>query len=336
MCEGPNYHVTAIVVADTIVRLEDCLSSLRADAEHAEATAGYRTLICVVDNASADGVQAWVTEHYPRAVALRTDDRLGYASAHNLGLAIAQDASSYFLLLSPDTQTPPGLISGLVDGITSRCSYGLVQPLQYAYTPGDRTLGDLTGDSQRLLQYDAKRIFRHGSGTEAIEDAYFGGTALFGAMAMIGKIGRFDDTYQTDVAVDDLAYRAGLANWRSAVLTGYGVQRYDDPGRDDDAYSDEDCRDELYYLACTKTRYHLSLQDKVWSLGWQCRALAASLREYPRETLTTGLEVLAARAWLARRWPRVMARRRAARRLVKHPSWNRAQPEPANPVAARS
>jgi glycosyltransferase involved in cell wall biosynthesis len=327
MCAGPDYHVTAIVVADTIVRLEDCLSSLHADAEHAEATAGYRTLICVVDNASADGVQAWVAEHYPQAVGLRTDDRLGYASAHNLGLELAE--SVYFLLLSPDTQTPLGLISGLVDGITSRCSYGLVQPLQYAYTPGGRTLGDLTDDSQHLLECDAKRIVRHG-GIEAIEHAYLDGTALFGTMAMIDTIGRFDDTYQTNFAVDDLVYRAGLANWRSAVLTGYGVQRYDDPGRDDDAFSDEACRDEMYFLACTKI--HFSLQDKVWSLGWQCRGLAAALREYPRETLTAGLEALAAYAWLARRWPRVLARRRAVRRLVKHPSWNRVEPEPADPA----
>lgn len=61
--------------------------------------------LLLVDNASVDGTEKWLREHYPHIHFLRNTRNVGFARAHNQGLRITD--APYVLLLNPDVILQP-------------------------------------------------------------------------------------------------------------------------------------------------------------------------------------------------------------------------------------
>lgn len=75
--------------------LEQCLYSLYRSSED------WQMEIVVVDNASEDGSETYITERFPRVRYVRNDSNQGFACACNQGIRLSQ--AEYVLLLNPDT-----------------------------------------------------------------------------------------------------------------------------------------------------------------------------------------------------------------------------------------
>jgi N-acetylglucosaminyl-diphospho-decaprenol L-rhamnosyltransferase len=109
-----------IVTYNSREEIGDCLTSVIGHTEP------YPTDVTVVDNHSSDETLAFIREHWP---ALRTIDaggNVGFARANNLG--IAATSGEYVLLLNPDTVAPPGALTALVGGLTSRPDAAIAGP----------------------------------------------------------------------------------------------------------------------------------------------------------------------------------------------------------------
>ena len=78
--------------------LEQCLCSLYRAIDNLSAE------IFVVDNASVDDSEAYLTEHFPRITYIYNKENVGFARANNQ--AIRQAKGEYVLLLNPDTVLP--------------------------------------------------------------------------------------------------------------------------------------------------------------------------------------------------------------------------------------
>ncbi|HEY8447250.1 MAG TPA: glycosyltransferase family 2 protein [Thermomicrobiales bacterium] len=95
-----------VVATNELHHLRDCLPTLAA-------LDGPPTEVIVIDNASDDGTGAALAADYPWVRVVRSDERLGYAPANNLGFRHAR--GQYLIVLNPDTRVDPGFVRALVE-----------------------------------------------------------------------------------------------------------------------------------------------------------------------------------------------------------------------------
>lgn len=96
--------------------LEQCLNSLFRAINNLSAE------VLVVDNASADGSEAYITERFARVSYIYNNENLGFARANNL--AIRQAKGEYILLLNPDTVVPENSLEEAISFMDTHPSAG--------------------------------------------------------------------------------------------------------------------------------------------------------------------------------------------------------------------
>ncbi|MBN1846504.1 MAG: glycosyltransferase family 2 protein [Sedimentisphaerales bacterium] len=92
----------------------------------AEATAGRRREIIVVDNASTDHSPQAVAERYPEVILIRNDENLGFSRANNLGLA--RSRGRYVALINSDVVVRPDCLTHLYDYMERHPEVGMLGP----------------------------------------------------------------------------------------------------------------------------------------------------------------------------------------------------------------
>jgi GT2 family glycosyltransferase/glycosyltransferase involved in cell wall biosynthesis/outer membrane murein-binding lipoprotein Lpp len=118
-------RVSVVVVTYNNIELtKACLASIVEYSNH------ENLQIIVVDNASADGTPAlltdWVSQGENRKIILNDDNR-GFAAANNQGLAIAD--GEFLVLLNNDTFVTPGWIRTMYRHLERNKSVGIVGPV---------------------------------------------------------------------------------------------------------------------------------------------------------------------------------------------------------------
>ena len=98
--------------------------------------------ITIIDNASTDETLPWLQEHYPEVTVLRNFRNLGFAKAHNQGIALAlrrwREAGvldrRYVFVLNPDTFLEPHCIERLTDFMNAHPEIVIAGPKAYRAT----------------------------------------------------------------------------------------------------------------------------------------------------------------------------------------------------------
>lgn len=111
--------------------------------------------VIVVDNHSADNPTDVISEQYPEARLIVSEENLGFAGGNNLGIAASR--GEYLLFLNNDTEVDPGFLEPLVDLFESNPSAGAAsskilyydsgETIQYA---GSTRIDPFTGRSKRI------------------------------------------------------------------------------------------------------------------------------------------------------------------------------------------
>lgn len=90
--------------------------------------------VLIVDNASDDGVEAFVRAHYPQAMILRNARNLGFAPAHNQAVRYAIDHwgpdvldDRFVLVTNPDIILSPTFLENLMKGVAEEPTAGSYQ-----------------------------------------------------------------------------------------------------------------------------------------------------------------------------------------------------------------
>ncbi|MGH3328455.1 MAG: glycosyltransferase family 2 protein [Streptomycetales bacterium] len=300
--------------------LDDCLATLTASRVDERTDLDF----IVVDNASTDGSADLVESRFPKVQVIRSPSNDGFSGANNRGMseALARGAD-YVFLVNPDTRTPADLVARLVDFMRSWPSYGIVGPLQYAYTADGSPTGELNAWSRTALDSGESHIFvadrvegppsagpLAGRAPQALEHAYVQGSALFCRTAVLRQVGLFDPAYHTYYEESDLCRRARWAGWRVALLLDLGIQHMGEGGTHASLYRRRHMLRNKYYFLFT---------DPEW--GWfpTCRLVTRWLRNdlagrgaAPSETRAGALGDTAVGAlWLVGRSFRMVRRRRA-------------------------
>ena len=328
----------AVITVGTNERqwLETCFASLSNSD-----TTGVDLEIHYIDNASGDGSADYIGERFPRVRVTRNWANLGFARANNIGIRQALDAGTdYVFLVNPDTRTPRNLVRDLVDFMEAHPHYGIVGPMQYDYSPTSEALGDYNEWSRIALLCGERHAFvadwpdhpspagpLKGRAPATLEHAYIQGSAIFLRADVLRTIGIFDEVFHTYYEEVDLCRRARWAGWRVALLLDLGIQHKGGGGAGHGRYRRVQMR---------RNRYYYLLTDVDWPLSKALRLAGRWLRKDLRGKSVGGntnpaqglLETCAALAWLCRRLPQIIDRRRRYRRLaaacpgpVSQPTW---------------
>ena len=114
-----NYNVCEL--------LRNCLRSLAAS------TGNISFEVCVVDNNSADGSNAMVSNEFPEVHLIANSTNVGYPSANNQGIRhfgvdTQESEFRYLLLLNPDTEVPPDGLAKMIAYMNEHPDIGIIGP----------------------------------------------------------------------------------------------------------------------------------------------------------------------------------------------------------------
>ena len=99
-----------------------CLSSLRASEVPLN--------IVIIDNASTDDTEEYITKQYPEVIFERSDKNLGFGQGNNKGIQIAlSQGADYIFLLNQDAWIEPNTVRELINIHKANSDYGVLSPL---------------------------------------------------------------------------------------------------------------------------------------------------------------------------------------------------------------
>jgi hypothetical protein len=156
--------------------------------------------IVVVDNASTDGSQSAIRQHYPNIDLICNDTNLGAAGGRNAGVTYARQGKydfSYVLFLDDDAEVTDDSIRQLVSALDSDADAGIACGKTYINLNSDIIMS--AGITEQLY---LGRSYDRGSGekdqgqfdkTEYVDAC--GGFAIMIRIALFEELGGFDDSF---------------------------------------------------------------------------------------------------------------------------------------------
>ena len=186
--------------------LKTCLDSL-ASQTHADIE------IIVVDNASSDGSQVFISDQYPQVNLIELEHNRGFTGACNLGMEAAR--GEYIALLNNDTEVDSRWTIEIVDAFCRHPEVGIVASKMllfdrrdHFHTAGDFFSIDGSAGNRGAWQTDVGQFER-----EEFVFGACGGSAVY-RRTMLDEIGMLDDDFFFLLEDMDLSWRAQLAGYK--------------------------------------------------------------------------------------------------------------------------
>jgi GT2 family glycosyltransferase len=186
--------------------LQTCLDALRAQTyPHIE--------VIIADNASSDGSQEFIRDHYPEVQIVQLARNMGFTGACNAGLRAAK--GTYLSLLNNDTDADPHWVAEVVAAFERHPDAGAVASKMLLFDRRDHI--HTAGDFYSVSGYPGNRgVWQKDEGQFDSEEYVFsacGGSSAY-RRDMLDRIGLLDDDFFFSMEDVDLGWRAQLSGWR--------------------------------------------------------------------------------------------------------------------------
>lgn len=122
-------------------------------------------MVTIIDNASSDNVIEYFREHYPTITTLQNRKNLGFAFAHNQGIALALHTEAkpeYVLVMNPDVELDPNFLENILRVADAHPEAGSFSGKLLRTHDPSAPLIDSTG----LLRTYSYRIYERGAGEQ--------------------------------------------------------------------------------------------------------------------------------------------------------------------------
>ncbi len=172
--------------------------------------------IIIADNASTDGSQEWLKEHYPNITLIEFSENWGYTGGYNR--ALKQVEAEYFLLLNSDIEVTEGWLEPLVAAMDSNPKVGISMPKMKSLY--EREMFEYAGACGGFIDYFGfpfcrGRVISHlekdeGQYDTDIEIFWASGAAFMIRASLFRELGGFDDSFFAHMEEIDLCWRAKL------------------------------------------------------------------------------------------------------------------------------
>lgn len=186
--------------------LETCLPSLVVQT-HSDIE------VIIADNASTDGTQAYVREHFPQFLIEQLSENRGFTGACNAGMRVA--TGEFVALLNNDTEVDPQWAAEVIAVLARHPEAGFVASKMLLFDKRDTF--HTAGDFYRVDGQPGNRgVWQQDMGQYETEEYVFsacGGSSVY-RRSMLEKIGLLDDDFFFSLEDVDLAWRAQLQGYR--------------------------------------------------------------------------------------------------------------------------
>ncbi len=214
--------VSIIIVSyNTKEILKDCISSI------IKFTLGVNYEIIVVDNASSDGTSEMVEALFPDVKLLKNKTNLGFGSANNLGVKIAN--GEYIFLLNSDTQLLNNSILFFCDFMKSFSelhNIGIVgtELLDSNFEPTHSSdnfpvIWDIVSRAFNIVKFKNSEII-YNSKKDFWDVEYITGANLFMKRDLYNEHGGFDQDFFMYYEETDLQYRISKRGLKRVLISG--------------------------------------------------------------------------------------------------------------------
>ena len=170
--------------------------------------------VIIVDNASTDGSQAYIKEHYPDVHLIELAENRGFTGACNVGMEAAK--GNIIALLNNDTEVHPDWAQAVVEAFARYDDVGMVagkmllfNQRDHIHTAGDYFTTDGRAGNRGVWEKDEGQFDR-----EEFVFGACGGSSAY-RREMLDEIGLLDDDFFFLLEDIDLSWRAQLAGWRA-------------------------------------------------------------------------------------------------------------------------
>lgn len=185
--------------------LQTCLSSLQAQT--------YPDIeVIVADNASTDGSQQLIWNHYPTFIIEQLPVNRGFTGACNAGMRVA--SGEFVALLNNDTEVDPNWAAEIVSAFERYPAVGFLASKMLLFDERDRF--HTAGDYYRVDGRPGNRgVWEKDEGQYDKEEYVFsacGGSSVY-RRVMLEDVGLLDDDYFFSDEDLDLAWRAQLKGY---------------------------------------------------------------------------------------------------------------------------
>jgi GT2 family glycosyltransferase len=205
--------LSAIIVSWNGMRhLPDCLAALVPQLPPAAE-------LVLVDNGSSDGMPAWARDAYPQARVLALPANLGFSGGVNAGMRAAR--GELLLLLNDDAFAEPEFVAELLGAFARQPELGAASAvLLFNHRP------ELVASAGIRVRRDGLALDlwagRPAADLPAEPQPIFGpsGGAAVYRRALLADVGLMEPSFFNYLEDADLAWRALLRGWRSAVVPG--------------------------------------------------------------------------------------------------------------------
>ncbi|PJF44833.1 MAG: glycosyltransferase family 2 protein [Phototrophicales bacterium] len=282
--------------------LHTCLTALRNQT--------YSDIeIIVADNASTDGSQAYIREHFPEVIIEQLPTNRGFTGACNAGIRVS--SGEYIALLNNDTEVEPTWVAELVSAFERHPEAGFLASKMLLFDQRDHF--HTAGDYYRVDGRPGNRgVWQKDIGQYNQEEYVFsacGGSSIY-RRTMLEQIGLLDDDFFFSCEDLDLAWRAQFAGYKCLYVPTAIVYHQLSASGGGVTASFYDGRNSLFLLM---KDYPTALWRKYWryilKAQWQetSAAIKAWRGKAARATLRGKLSAI-------RYMPKMLAKRRQVQR----------------------
>lgn len=262
--------------------------------------------IIIVDNASRDGSQAFIRQHYPAVRLIELPENRGFTGACNAGMQAAH--GEYICLLNNDTEVDRHWAAALVAAFQRHPEVGslaskmlLFDRRDHIHTTGDFFTRDGRAGNRGVWERDEGQYER-----EEFVFSACGGSAVY-RRAMLDQIGLLDDDFFFSGEDVDLGWRAQLAGWRCLYTPAAIVYHHLSATGGGVTASYYDGRNLIFilvknYPSALWRKYGGSVLRSQWRLAWD------ALRAWRGAAARARLRGMLAGLWAL---PRIWRKRRA-------------------------
>lgn len=265
--------------------------------------------IIIADNASTDGSQEFIREHFPTVIIEQLAQNFGFTGACNAGMKVA--SGEFIALLNNDTEVDPHWAEEVVSAFERHPEAGFVASKMMLFDQRDRF--HAAGDFYRFDGQPGNRgVWQQDIGQFDQEEFVFsacGGSSIY-RRSMLEDIGLLDDDFFFSCEDLDLAWRAQLKGYKCLYVpraivyhqlsaTGGGVTA-----------SFHDGRNVIYLLI-------KDYPSVFWKCHWkaiirnQWREIYAAIQSWRGEAARATLRGKLAALW---HMPKMLLKRRAIQR----------------------
>lgn len=173
--------------------------------------------IILVDNGSIDGSAEFVSQRFPEIRLIENPANVGFASANNIAIRIAQ--GEFIATLNNDTQPEADWLQEITRGMQIDPRIGMcASKMLFYYRPRIINSTGICLDKAGIA-WDSRGGEEDGENQDAISEVFgpCAGAALY-RRRMLEEVGLFDEDFFAYLEDVDLAWRARLMGWRCIYI----------------------------------------------------------------------------------------------------------------------